>query len=153
MRRSYSSLMQSKYFSPAFNSAIIDGPFRIYFAQFHETQALKIYFMIQQQLSQRLPEIKEYSKLNCRNILIMLYPAHKMFLEVFSESNGLDVNIILDIWQNDFIIGANQVTEDKTLSEIMGMIGETVKNWSVNKVSSNKNNNMIINDLVNIEYS
>ena len=77
MKSSYSTLMQSKFFNPAFNSAIFDGPIRIYFAQFHESLALKIYFMIQQKLNNEVARAKEISKATGANILVMVYPSEE----------------------------------------------------------------------------
>ena len=75
MKSTYSYLMQSKYFNPAFNSAIFDGPVRIYFAQFQESFALKIYFHMQNQFKDELARAKDLAKTINSNLLIMVYPS------------------------------------------------------------------------------
>src|SRR5882757_480859 len=85
MKSSYSTLMQSKFFNPAFNSAIFDGPVRIYFAQSHEALALKIYFALQQQFSGELARAKELHKFLERTVLVMLYPTVDSFQMSFES--------------------------------------------------------------------
>lgn len=128
MRSSYSTLMQSKYFNPAFNSAIFDGPIRIYFAQFHEPLALKIYFMIQQQLIQEMSRAKEVSKASGANILVMIYPTTESFTLSF-DGKPTDTPFETEKWNEDVVIGLRGPIEDGRLELLMESLRLTMNNW------------------------
>ena len=129
MKASYSNLMQSKYFSPAFNSAIFDGPLRIYFAQFHESMALKIYFMAQQKLASELIRAKEVSKVAQANILVMIYPTEDSFDSTF-ENHKADGKIIVEAWNDDIVIGLRGPLEDSELDRLVQTLSGVMKQWS-----------------------
>jgi hypothetical protein len=132
MKSSYSTLMQSKFFNPAFNSAIFDGPIRIYFAQFHESLALKIYFMIQQKLSHEVARAKEISRATGANILVMVYPTEDSFVMSFEghEKNGSP--LALEKWNEDVVIGCRGPIEDQHLDLLTETIGLAIQNWKPN---------------------
>jgi hypothetical protein len=132
MRASYSNLMQSKYFNPAFNSAIFDGPMRIYFAQSHESMALKIYFLAQQKLSNELATAKEMSKMAQANILVMIYPDEDSFETSFN--NGMDKNIIVEAWNEDVVIGLRRPLEDGELEELIKTLSTVMRSWTPKKI-------------------
>lgn len=67
---------QSKYYHSNFNSAIFDGPVRLYFNQEQESIALQIYFRVQELLS-KMPR-----RLSGPNIFVMLYPDADSFSSV-----------------------------------------------------------------------
>ena len=129
MKASYSNLMQSKYFSPAFNSAIFDGPLRIYFAQFHESMALKIYFMAQQKLSAELIRAKEVSKAAQANILVMIYPTEDSFEMTFEKHNGSG-KISVETWNDDVVIGLRGPLEDSELDSLIQALSEVMGRWA-----------------------
>lgn len=127
MKSTYSTLMQSKYFSPAFNSAIFDGPVRIYFAQFHEALALKLYFMIQQKLSKEIAQAKEISKASGANILVMIYPtidSYGMSFEGHAEQS-----LAVEEWNDDMVIGTRGPIEDDQLEPLVELLRETILKW------------------------
>lgn len=128
MRSSYTSLMQSKYFSPAFNSAIFDGPIRIYFAQFHESQALKIYFMLQQKLSHEWARAKEVTKQTGANVLIMIYPTKDSFILSFEEEQLGEV-FVQESWDNELVFGLNGPMEDALLESFVGEVRASLMKW------------------------
>lgn len=128
MRSSYSTLMQSKYFSPAFNSAIFDGPFRIYFAQFHESTALKIYLMIQQKLGTDISLAKEYSKIHGSNILIMMYPTQDSFILSFDEEYA-DNGVVVENWEEDIVIGLNGLPEEMKIDKLIVLLKAKISQW------------------------
>ncbi|MBV2168240.1 MAG: hypothetical protein KUL82_05990 [Bdellovibrio sp.] len=129
MRSSYTTLMQSKYFNPAFNSAIFDGPVRIYFAQFHEALALKIYFLIQQKLGAETAKAKEASKASGANILVMVYPTEDSFLLSFDgrESNSSPLEV--EKWHEDVVIGLRGPVEDENLDLLIETLRLTMDTW------------------------
>jgi hypothetical protein len=93
MTTSYSTLMQSKFFNPAFDSAIFDGPLRIYFSHSQEPTALKLYFEIQQKLKDSLELIKSIES-HLGNLIVLIYPSKETYLQVndqaFVEDHFLD---------------------------------------------------------------
>lgn len=128
MRSSYTALMQSKYFSPAFNSAIFDGPFRIYFAQFHESTALKVYLMLQQSLVEDLPFLKEYCKAQGKNILVMMYPTQDSFILSFEEEH-IGQGMIMESWEDDVVIGLNGPLAEEKVPELIALIQQQISQW------------------------
>lgn len=129
MRSSYTTLMQSKYFNPAFNSAIFDGPVRIYFAQFHEALALKIYFLIQQKLSAEMVIAKEASKASGANILVMVYPTSESFLLSFERGEGKNSPLEVEKWHEDVVVGLRGPIEDENLDLLLETLRLTMTNW------------------------
>ncbi|UYL07529.1 hypothetical protein B9G69_010780 [Bdellovibrio sp. SKB1291214] len=128
MRSSYTTLMQSKYFNPAFNSAIFDGPVRIYFAQFHEALALKVYFMIQQQLPTETAKAKEAAKASGANILVMIYPTADSFQLSFENAKS-ENPLECEKWGEDVVIGTRGPLEDENLQLLIDTLRMTMENW------------------------
>jgi hypothetical protein len=120
--------MQSKYFNPAFNSAIFDGPIRIYFAQFHEPLALKIYFMIQQQLVTEMAKAKEMAKISGANILVMIYPTAESFTMSFDHKPE-NTPFETEKWNEDIVIGLRGPIEDNRLDLLIAGLRQTMTNW------------------------
>lgn len=130
MRTSYTTLMQSKYFNPAFNSAIFDGPVRIYFAQFHEALALKIYFSVQQRLADQLLMAKEKAKASGANILVMVYPTEESFLLSFENQNAsIKGPLEVEKWNEDVVIGLRGPIEDENMDLLVETLRLTMENW------------------------
>ena len=124
MRSTYSTLMQSKFFNPAFNSAIFDGPIRIYFAQLHESLALKIYFCLQQKFPNEVAKAKELHKTHGHNVLLMLYPTDDSFQMSFEgHKNFLAYENLLE----DTVIGVNGPFEDDQLMEVIDAVMSSVR--------------------------
>lgn len=134
VRSAYSALMQSRFFNPAFNSAIFDGPVRIYFAQFHESAALKIYFLTQQKLTSELQKAKELSKQAQANILVMMYPSVESFELSFEEAKDVSEKFCVGRLHEDVVIGVRGPIEDNDLEPMMNLLSDVLKNW--NPVSS-----------------
>lgn len=130
MKSSYSTLMQSKFFNPAFNSAIFDGPIRIYFAQFHEALALKIYFLIQQKLVHEVTKAKDLSRASGANILIMIYPSEESYLMSFESESGSSDPICLERWNEDVVLGCRGPIEDQHLDTLIQTLGMAIESWN-----------------------
>ncbi len=126
MKATYSGLMQSKYFNPAFNSAIFDGPIRIYFSQFHESLALKLYFQLQNRLLDIVNRAKETHKQTGKNLLIMLYPSKESFSLSFETTT---VPFVLDNLEDDDVIGLNGPFEDNEMDLILAQIEKALVSW------------------------
>lgn len=125
MKGTYAALMQSKYFNPAFNSAIFDGPIRIYFAQAHESLALKIYFHLQQNYAAEVARAKELAKKIERTVLVMLYPSNDSFQNSFESDAFLQVEQLHD----DTVIGINGPFEDQKLDQVLASTLEAIQDW------------------------
>ncbi len=120
MKSTYSTLLQSKFFNPAFNSAIFDGPVRIYFSQFHEALALKIYFGLQQSL---VAQTKAQHRQSGQNVLVMLYPSQESFQMTFE---GQESFLVRDTMDGDSLIGINGPFEDDKLPEVLNAIASSM---------------------------
>jgi hypothetical protein len=112
-----SFLTQSRFYSPTFNSAIFDGPFRIYFAQQQEALALKVYFKIQENLKDFYQTAKSQFKRHGRNIFVMLYPTKETFETCFSAAD-LDVSVMMDHLGDDPVVGVRGPIADQDFNEI-----------------------------------
>lgn len=132
MKGTYSALMQSKFFNPAFNSAIFDGPLRIYFAQSHESLALKIYFNLQQQHPTQLARAKEMYKFLDRTVLVMIYPTRESFNLTFENSQ----TVVTDQLSDDTIVGVSAPFDDKDLDEVLAQVLLAFQAWE--KISFEK---------------
>ncbi|MEK6774625.1 MAG: hypothetical protein AABY64_11825 [Bdellovibrionota bacterium] len=129
MKVNYSNLMQSKYFSPAFNSAIFDGPLRIYFAQFHESFALKVYFLIQNSFKEQLTRAKEIAKASHSSIFIMVYPTHDHFTLSFDSAEDNEFPIVQEKWNQDLVIGLRQPLEENQMDLLAAEFGKSLGLW------------------------
>lgn len=125
MKGTYTALMQSRFFNPAFNSAIFDGPIRIYFAQFHESLALKIYFCLQQKFSQEMERAKQLHQIHDRNILVMLYPSKDSFMMSFDEDQFLAKSELM----SDTVLGISGPFEDDKLEVVLNEILQSLSVW------------------------
>lgn len=112
MKSNYSQLVQSKYFNSSFNSAIFDGPLRLYFAQSQESAALKIYFCFQQ----KYPELFEKAKVSYRqtqaHLILLIYPDRSAFTASFSKSTE---SIEFDYLENDTLVGICNWPDEKLM--------------------------------------
>lgn len=87
MTETVTYVTQSRFYSPAFNAAIFDGPIRIYFAQYQEAQALKLYFNLQERFGEVRRQARGIFKDRGQNIFVMLYPTEETFQLSFGEPN------------------------------------------------------------------
>ncbi|HVK60312.1 MAG TPA: hypothetical protein VM432_02130 [Bdellovibrionales bacterium] len=129
---------QSRFFSPAFNAAIFDGPIRIYFAQYQEAQALKLYFNLQERFGDIRKHARGIFRQKGRNIFVMLYPTQETFELSFGEEpirshpmgDGAEANpcvIVRDQLGSDFVVGVSGPLEDRALEMICQEMDVIVK--------------------------
>ena len=126
MKASYSTLMHSRFFSPAFNSAIFDGPLRIYFSQLHESVALKVYFSLQQKFPDQIQRAKEMHKAVGKNLLVMIYPTRETFELSFEGRTDF---LVEDQLGDDTLLGVNGPFEDEKLREVLDSIIHCLDRW------------------------
>ena len=128
MKPGFSAITSSKYYHPAFNSAIFDGPIRIYFVQFHETYALKIYFSIQERFESTLNAHKEIGKQTDQIVLIMIYPTEESFQKAFAlESIGS--TLAKATRQNETVLGLLAPIIDGNVGQLMDELSDIFKTW------------------------
>lgn len=104
MKHLASQLTQSRYYSPAFNAAIFDGPVRIYFAQYQEALALKIYFRLQDRLQGWLAPTQGLGRVKLPNVFVMLYPTDEIFTNCFSSEQSVE-RVVRENLGEDFVVG------------------------------------------------
>lgn len=107
MKNGYSQLIQSKYFVTDFNSAIFDGPLRIYFAQIQEPLALKVYFHIQNRFVADVKKMKDVSATASFSLFVLIYPNG----EAFTTCCGSNEKMVVVDWEGDLVIGINESPE------------------------------------------
>jgi hypothetical protein len=116
MTTSYSTLMQSKFFNPAFDSAIFDGPIRIYFSHAQEPAALKLYFQIQQKLTQSLDALKSID-VHTGNLIVLIYPTKESYLQVNDQDFVED--FFVDNLGIDRVLGICGPVDDNQLDQAL----------------------------------
>jgi hypothetical protein len=96
-------LTKSKFFVESFNTAIIDGPLRIYFSDKQEQEALHIYFEIQELLSQNGYQLTALSGIS-PHTFVMLYPASggtESFESIFDSKTATSGEAFGGLWSTD----------------------------------------------------
>ncbi len=116
---------QSRFFSPVFNAAIFDGPIRIYFAQFQEAQALKLYFNLQERFGDVRKQARGSFKARGQNIFVMMYPNEETFDLSFSDDpkpTGAGAEVGTQITRsrlgNDYVVGVRGPIDDQDLESL-----------------------------------
>jgi len=77
MTVSMQDLMKTEHYHSSLNSAVFDGPLRIYFARIQESLALKIYFQVQKVLDKYGYDQKHPSWY----FVVLIYPTQTIFNE------------------------------------------------------------------------
>jgi hypothetical protein len=136
MREQVTFVTQSKYFSPAFNAAIFDGPIRIYFAQYQEAAALKVYFHFQERYADLRRQASGIFKNRARNIFVMLYPTAETFDLSFGEveplasgmgAEALPSAILCEQLGEDHVIGVRGPLEDSIINSLYLEVDQIVR--------------------------
>jgi hypothetical protein len=121
--------MQTQYFHPAFNSAIYDGPLRLYFAQFHESLALKIYFMAQQKLQNVWNQAKDVSRRTGSTVLVLIYPSTEFFDQTFAKAQHPSSKLAIDQFEQDLLLGVRGPFEDEELEPFLAVLENEMRKW------------------------
>ncbi|MES2962793.1 MAG: hypothetical protein V4760_02810 [Bdellovibrionota bacterium] len=137
MNETVTYVTQSRFFTPAFNAAIFDGPIRIYFAQYQEAQALKLYFNLQERYGEVRKQARGIFKERGRNIFVMLYPTDETFEMSFGpepKPTGLGAvtarpSILRDRLGSDYVVGVNGPLEDEELEMVCLEMDQIVRNF------------------------
>lgn len=105
MAQSVINMTQSRFYSPAFNAAVFDGPIRIYFAQHQEALALKVYFKLQQYLQETYSAFRKNFKHHGQTIFLMLYPTQESFKDSFLNEGGGELAVAAQKLGDDHVLG------------------------------------------------
>ncbi|MCC7403552.1 MAG: hypothetical protein IT288_04060 [Bdellovibrionales bacterium] len=128
MNSSVSCLTQSNFYSPAFNAAIFDGPIRIYFAQYQESAALKIYFQLQEELKQLYQQGKSLYRQVGQHIFIMLYPSAETYDLSFPHQEDIVCHCRLG---DDHVLGIRGMPSEDESEQIIGQVAGIIEEWRV----------------------
>lgn len=127
MKTSLSGFLQSHYYNSALNSAIYDGPVRIYFNQLNETQALKIYFLLQEKMKEELQRAKDLSKALGSIILVTMYPTEEMYQNVFVSEELFPIQH----FDGDYIVGLKGPIAEIEAEKFLSQIRSILKKWDL----------------------
>lgn len=134
MAATYSSFMTTRFYSPVFNTALFDGPIRIYFSQSYESAALKIYHLLQTQYVELWDQLKDCSNRSKEHIFLMMYPDKSDVEMVFSEKARA---VQSQEWEEGLAIGFNQPQDDLELTHQMDGITKSISLW-IDKVNNHE---------------
>ena len=123
MAASYSSFLSTKYYSPVFNTALFDGPFRIYFSQAYEGIALKIYHLLQNHHQDLNTYYKKWCDLTKKHVFILIYPTNDDLNVVFDlDVPGINLDFYSVDWQEGRLIAATQPLSDEAFEKLFASI-------------------------------
>lgn len=104
MAASYSSFLSTRFYSPVFNTALFDGPFRIYFSQSYESAALKIYHLLQTNHLDLWTAYKRWTEQTKKHAFVLVYPTHQDVQIAFDTSDS-NKQPICQAWEDGFVLG------------------------------------------------
>lgn len=125
MAATYSSFMTTRFYSPVFNTALFDGPLRIYFSQSYESAALKIYHLLQTQHEALWNRLKECSSHSKEHVFLMMYPEQKDLQLVFAG----DSEVYSQDWEEGLAVGFCQPNDDQQLGQQLKLMTEAISAW------------------------
>lgn len=120
LRGELPTITQSEFFSPAFNAAIFDGVLRIYFAQYQEPEALKIYFQLQDFLKKDSEKMKKRIKEESKSLFIMIYPNKEIFDRSFKTQSQFSTSE----FDGDMVVGLNGELTADVINTVCDKISE-----------------------------
>ena len=122
MAQSVIHLTQSRFYSPAFNAAVFDGPIRIYFAQHQEALALKVYYQLQQYLKDTYSTFRKNFKQHGQTIFLMLYPTADAFQSSFEGEHTFAKNVATTKIGDDHVLGVRGPLMDAEYEEVFARV-------------------------------
>jgi hypothetical protein len=134
MAATYSSFMTTRFYSPVFNTALFDGPLRIYFSQSYESAALKVYHLLQSQYPEQWNRLKECSQQSKEHVFLMMYPEKKDLEMIFTD--GIKA-IHAQEWEEGLAIGFCQPQDDLELTHQLDSINKSIDMW-IEKVKNHE---------------
>ena len=131
MAATYSSFMTTRFYSPVFNTALFDGPFRIYFSQAYESSALKVYHLLQTEYQDLWNQVKEWSLDSKEHVFLLMYPEISDVQNVFSSGDSVDVSkkLYMQDWEEGLAIGLTQPNTDLDLVYQLEHMQKHLSHW------------------------
>ncbi len=129
MAASCSSFLTTRFYSPVFNTALFDGPFRIYFSQSYESVALKIYHLLQSQHLELWTQFKTWSEKTKKHSFILIYPTHDDVGMAFDCNEKAP---ICQHWEEGVAIGLDQPQTEEQFQLYFNSLVEQLKKTSLN---------------------
>ncbi|MCC2678093.1 MAG: hypothetical protein K0R29_669 [Pseudobdellovibrio sp.] len=126
MAATYSSFMTTRFYSPVFNTALFDGPLRIYFSQTYESAALKIYHILQTEHVEFWNSLKTYNMRSKQHLFLMIYPEAKDLSLVFDKAEPL---MQAQEWDEGLAVGIVQTQSDEDLKKQIEFILSSSAAW------------------------
>lgn len=129
MAATYSAFMTTRFYSPVFNTALFDGPFRIYFSQSYESSALKIYHILQTQHEDLWAKLKHWSLTTKEHVFLLMYPDAKDVQMIFeNQTSGSDL-VQIESWDEGVAIGLTQPHNEVDVQSQIQQIEKLLQNW------------------------
>lgn len=138
MAATYSAFMTTRFYSPVFNTALFDGPFRIYFSQSYESSALKIYHILQTQHEELWQRLKSWSSATKEHVFLLMYPEVHDVQMIF-EARDLrpeSCPVQIETWDEGVAIGLTQPHTDMDVHSQIEQIEKLLQNWMHEQSSS-----------------
>ena len=134
MAATYSAFMTTRFYSPVFNTALFDGPFRIYFSQSYESSALKMYHLLQTQHEDLWIRLKQWSLATKEHVFLLMYPEKKDVQMVFEEQDQKataysDCLVQMESWDEGVAIGLTQPLNEIDVQSQIEQIEKLLQNW------------------------
>lgn len=129
MAATYSAFMTTRFYSPVFNTALFDGPFRIYFSQSYESSALKIYHILQTQHEDLWARLKTWSLTTKEHVFLLMYPEVKDVQMIFENQGSSSDLVQLESWDEGVAIGLTQPHNEIDVESQIKQIEKLLQNW------------------------
>lgn len=126
MAATYSSFMTTRFYSPVFNTALFDGPLRIYFSQAYESAALKIYHILQTEHVEFWNSLKKFNMRSKQHLFLMIYPESKDLGMVFDKE---EPQMQAQEWDEGLAVGIVQTQSDDDLKKQIEFILSSADQW------------------------
>lgn len=120
MNEKLTLLTQSRFYSPALNAAIFDGPIRLYFDQSQEASALKLYFAILNHFKKICGGLQSEQMPSRTSVFVMIYPSAELFHMICPSDQKQDM--LVDHLGGDFVIALNGMPENELMEKILGQV-------------------------------
>lgn len=117
MNENLTLLTQSRFYSPALNAAIFDGPVRLYFDQSQEAGALKLYFAILNHFKKICGGLQSEQMPSRISVFVMIYPSTELFQMICPSDEKPDM--LVDHLGSDFVIALNGMPDNDLIAKIL----------------------------------
>lgn len=134
MAATYTAFMATRYYSTVFNTALFDGPFRIYFSQSYESSALKLYHLLQTQHEDVCLSLKRWSSQTKDHVFLLMYPEQNELDKIFSPTlapEQLYNQVKIEKWSEGIAIGCIQPMNEMDFVNQLDQVKNLIQNFLV----------------------